>query len=416
MQKYTSVNVGLIGCGIVGSGLIKLIRDGISKKYGVNVNLKMIADINEKIKKFPEFEYTQNAEDIIKNPEIEIVVELIGGYIPAFNYIMKSLENKKHIVTANKAVISKYAKKIFYKAKQKNLYVGFEASVCGSIPIINLLLESMPNNIQSIIGIVNGSTNYILTRMREKDYCDALKEAQDKGFAERDPSFDVEGLDSAQKLAILSLVSNCIYIKPNQIYTEGITNITKKDLEYAEELGYTIKLIAVAQFSKTPELRVHPALVSKSHILSSINYEENAIYIMGETIGSQMYTGKGAGMFPTANAVLSDIINIAKGKNYSIPEFKDETKNIKNHNDFKMEYYLKFMAVNKPGVLAKISNILGSYNISILSVIQKERGYYVPIIMMTHKSKEGDVYRALKRIEKLDCIKGKVNLIRVLNN
>lgn len=416
MQKYTSVNVGLIGCGVVGSGLIKLIRDGMSKKYGVNVNLKMIAEINKKIKKFPEFEYTQNAEDVIKNPEIEIIVELIGGYEPAFSYIMKSLENKKHIVTANKAIISRYANKIFNKAKQRNLCVGFEASVCGSIPVINLLLESMPNNIQSIIGIVNGSTNYILTRMREKDYCDALKEAQDKGFAERNPSFDVEGLDSAQKLAILSLVSNCIYIKPNQIYTEGITNITKKDLEYAEELGYTIKLIAVAKFSKTPELRVHPALVPKSHILSSINYEENAIYITGDTVGSQMYTGKGAGMLPTANAVLSDIINIAKGRNYSVPEFKDETKKIINHNDFKMEYYLRFMVVDKPGVLAKISNILGSYNISILSVIQKERGHYVPIIMMTHKSKEGNVYKALKKIEKLDCVKGKVNLIRVLSD
>lgn len=322
MQKYKSVNIGLIGCGIVGSGLIKLIRDRISRKYGVNVNLKMIAEINKKIKIFPEFEYTQNAEDIIENPEIEIVVELIGGYEPAYNYIMKSLENNKHIVTANKAVISRYAKKIFDKAKQRNICVGFEASVCGSIPVINLLLESMPNNIQSIIGIVNGSTNYILTRMREKDYSDALKEAQVKGFAEKNPSFDVKGLDSAQKLSILSLVSDCIYIKPNQIYTEGITKITKKDIEHAEELGYTIKLIAVAQFLKTPELRVHPALVPKSHILSSINYEENAIYITGETVGSQMYTGKGAGMLPTANAVLSDIINIAKGKNYSVRSLK----------------------------------------------------------------------------------------------
>jgi len=413
--KYKNVNVGLIGCGTVGIGVVKLIGEGISRKYGININLKKIADVNKKIKKFNGIEYTINVEEVINDPEIEIVVELVGGYEPALTYILCSLENKKHIVTANKAVLSEFAPIIFNKAKQKNLSVGFEASVCGSIPIINILLESIPTNIKSIIGIVNGSTNYILTKMREKDYQKALKEAQDKGFAERDPSIDINGLDSAQKLAILFLISKGMYIKPNRIYTEGITNITKKDLEYAEELGYTIKLLAIANFSKIPEIRVHPALVPKTHLLSSIEYENNAVYITGEATGPQMYTGKGAGMLPTANAVISDIINIVRGKNYDIPEFKNKTIKIKNHKNYKLEYYFRFLALDKPGVLAKISNILGAYNISIASVIQKEKGRYVPIVMMTHKSIEGNVYKAIKKIEKLDCIKGRANLIRVLD-
>ena len=415
MVKYKNVNVGLIGCGTVGIGVVKLIGEGISRKYGININLKKIADVNKKIKKFNGIEYTINVEEVINDPEIEIVVELVGGYEPALTYILCSLENKKHIVTANKAVLSEFAPIIFNKAKQKNLSVGFEASVCGSIPIINILLESIPTNIKSIIGIVNGSTNYILTKMREKDYQKALKEAQDKGFAERDPSIDINGLDSAQKLAILFLISKGMYIKPNRIYTEGITNITKKDLEYAEELGYTIKLLAIANFSKIPEIRVHPALVPKTHLLSSIEYENNAVYITGEATGPQMYTGKGAGMLPTANAVISDIINIVRGKNYDIPEFKNKTIKIKNHKNYKLEYYFRFLALDKPGVLAKISNILGAYNISIASVIQKEKGRYVPIVMMTHKSIEGNVYKAIKKIEKLDCIKGRANLIRVLD-
>jgi len=415
MVKYKNVNVGLIGCGTVGVGVVKLIREGISKRSGININLKKIADVNKKVEKFNGIKYTRNAEDVIYDPEIEIVVELIGGYEPALTYILRSLEKGKHIVTANKAVLSEFAPMIFSKAKQKNLFVGFEASVCGSIPIINILLESIPTNIKSIIGIVNGSTNYILTKMREKDYQKALKEAQDKGFAERDPSFDINGLDSAQKLAILFLISKGVYVKSTQIYTEGIVNITKKDLEYAEELGYTIKLLAIANFSRIPEVRVHPAFVPKTHLLSSIEYENNAVYITGEAIGPQMYTGKGAGMLPTANAVISDIINIAKGKSYDVPEFSNKTIKIKNHKDYKLEYYFRFLALDKPGVLAKISNILGAYNISIASVIQKEKGRYVPIVMMTHKSTEGNVYKAIRKIEKLDCIKGKANLIRVLD-
>ena len=415
MVKYKNVNVGLIGCGTVGIGVVKLIGEGISRKYGININLKKIADVNKKIKKFKGIEYTRNAEEVINDPEIEIVVELVGGYEPALTYILRSLEKKKHIVTANKAVLSEFAPIIFKKARQKNMSIGFEACVCGSIPIINILLESIPTNIKSIIGIVNGSTNYILTKMREKDYQKALKEAQDKGFAERDPSIDINGLDSAQKLAILFLISKGMYIKPNRIYTEGITNITKKDLEYAEELGYTIKLLAIANFSKIPEIRVHPALVPKTHLLSTIEYENNAVYITGEATGPQMYTGRGAGMLPTANAVISDIINIVRGKSYDIPEFKNKTIKIKNHRDYKLEYYFRFLALDKPGVLAKISNILGIYNISIASVIQKEKGRYVPIVMMTHKSIEGNVYKAIKKIEKLDCIKGRANLIRVLD-
>ncbi len=415
MNKFKKVNVGLIGCGTIGSGVVKLIRSGVSRKYGVKINLKTIADIKKKIKKYPDIDYTTKADKIINDPEIDIVVELIGGYEPALNYILRSFGNKKHVVSANKAVLSEFAPKIFNEAKKNNVCLGYEASVCGSIPVVNILLESIPTNIKYIIGIVNGSTNYILTKMKEKDYSKALKEAQDKGFAEKDPSFDVNGLDSAQKLSILSLISAGKYIKPSQIYIEGITNITKEDLEYANELGYTIKLLAIARLSKIPELRVHPTFVPGTHVLSSVEYENNAVYVIGEAIDAQMYTGKGAGMMPTANAVLSDIINIAREKNYNIPEFEYKSVKVKDYKDFILKYYLKFLVVDKPGVLAKICNILGAYNISISSVIQKGKGKYVPVVMMTHKSKEGDIYRAIKKIDNLDCIKSKTRFIRVFN-
>ncbi len=414
-MNYKKVNIGLIGSGTIGTGVVNLIRKGISRKYGVDIKLKKIADLNRKIKRFPGIVYTSKAEEIINDPGIEIVVELIGGYEPALSYILQSLDKHKHVVTANKAVFSEFAPKILNKAKKNNLCLGYEASVCGSIPIINLLLESMPTSIKSIIGIVNGSTNYILTKMKEKDYKQALIEAQDKGFAEKDPSFDVNGLDSAQKLAILFLVSNGVYIKPNRIYTEGITDITKEDLKYASELGYTVKLLAIANFLKIPELSVYPALIPDNHILSSIENENNAVYVVGDATDSQMYAGKGAGMMPTANAVMSDIINIARNKNYDIPVFKNKSVKIRDHKDFELEYYFRFMVIDKPGVLAKISNILGANNISISAVIQKGSGRYVPIVMMTHKSREGNIYKAVKKIEGLDCIKGKTHFIRVLD-
>ena len=415
MNNIKKVCVGLIGCGTIGSGVIKLIKEGIARKYGVDIFLKKAADISKKIEKEPGVSYTTDAEEVLNDPEIEIVIELIGGYQPAYRFIMEALDKGKHIVTANKSAVSRYALSIFKKAEQKKVCVGFEASVCGSIPVINLLQSSMPNQIKSIIGILNGSSNYILTQMKQKDYREALKEAQDKGFAERDPSFDVEGLDAAQKISILSLISNGIYVKPDKIYTEGITAITKEDLNYADELGFTIKLLAVANFSKVNEIRVSPVFVPKEHILSSVEYENNAVYVVGKNTGPQLYMGKGAGKIPTAHAVVSDIINIVKERNAPNPKVINKNNTVKNHKDVELEYYFRFTTLDKPGVLAQISAILGSYNISVVSVIQKGKARYVPIVMMTHKALEGNVFKALRKIEKLDCIKGRGQLIRVLD-
>ena len=410
------VKAGLIGCGTIGTGVVNLLRRGWGKRNGVEVKITRIVDTNPKIKKVPGIAYSDDQRDILKDESIDIGIELIGGYEPARSIQKGILNAGKHLVTANKAVISKFGPEIFSLAKSKGLLVGFEASVCGSIPIIHVLSQNMPNPVNSLLGILNGSTNYILTQMEVKDYGEALKEAQEKGFAERDPSFDVEGLDSGQKLAILAQILFKRFINPAEIVTYGITNISKTDIDMAEEFGYVIKLLAVARKSTSLELRVHPAMIPAGHFLASVRDEFNAVQIIGDATGPQVYLGKGAGQEPTANAVVSDLLSIASGTIYAPPSYESGGKPLVRREDFRMEYYLRFAVLDKPGVLAKISKILGQHQISIATVVQYGSGKTVPLVMITHQTREGNLLKALPKIEKLDVVKAKPVVIPVMNN
>ena len=361
MDKSKVINVGLIGCGVVGSGVVSLFSQNKDK----GVNLKIVADRNpEKAKKLGFSNVTKDANDILDDPEIDIVVELIGGYEPAKEYIIKAIKNKKHVVTANKAVISEYGDEIFKLAEENKVNVGFEASVAGGIPIINPLLDQLSlGKITSIAGILNGTTNFILTRMSEgMKYEEALKIAQEKGFAESNPSFDVEGKDAAQKIAILASLAFGRWINPKEVYCEGITEIKPVDIEYARELGYVIKLLAIAQRSNSEiDVRVHPALVRASHRLASANEEFNAIHIKGSPFDEYFNVGKGAGQGPTAFSVYYDIIKIAEMiRSGTTRQIKTGGGSIKiaDQNKVVTEGYLRLYLRHVPGSLYRIAGVL----------------------------------------------------------
>ncbi len=426
------VNVGIIGFGTVGAGTAKiLLRKGreLENRLGFPVVLKNIADLDTKRDRgmrLPAGLLIKDARKILNDPEIDIVVELIGGIHPAKELILHAIRNGKHIVTANKALLATEGREIFRSARKSKVDIGFEASVAGSIPIIKVVRESLiGNNIQSVYGIINGTANYILTKMTEEgvDFATALGEAQELGYAEADPTFDIEGIDSAHKLTILASLSFGIPFSFRKIYTEGITKITPLDIQFASEFGYKIKLLAIAkQDGKDIEVRVHPTMLPKDHLIASVNGVFNAIYIEGDAIGSQLYYGKGAGEMPTGSAVVSDIADIARNiktgatdriRGADMPEYPD--LKIKKMEDIRTCYYLRFSALDKPGVLSRISGILGSHNISIRSMIQKgrKREKAVPVVMMTHESREKDMMRALKEIGRIPIVSGKTLYLRV---
>ncbi len=410
-------NIGIIGTGTVGSGVIEIIKnqkDLIKNRTGVEINIKKVCNRTiEKAKALiDESKITESYEDIINDNEIDIVLELIGGYDPAKDIIISSLKNKKHVVTANKAVIAKYGKEILEEAKNNNVSIAFEASVGASIPIIKTIKESYaPDSIQQIYGILNGTTNYILTRMEEgMSYEEALKKAQDLGFAEADPEFDVEGKDAAQKLVILAKLAFNGDLDDN-IFTWGITKISKNDIRYAADLGYKIKLLAIAKQDDEIELRVHPTMIPKDHELASVNNELNAIYLIGKQTTKSMLYGKGAGKLPTATAVVADIIDIAKNKQDNL--YLKETKK-KDINKITSRYYLRYNVIDKPGVLAQVAKILGENNISIAAVQQKEINKdVVPVIVITHEALEENMIKAIKEIDQLEVAKEPTVLIRI---
>jgi len=362
MSKSKIINVGLIGCGVVGSGVVSL----FSQNKHPGISLKIVADRNpEKAKKLGFSNVTKDANEVIDDPEIDIVVELIGGYEPAKGYIIKAIKNKKHVVTANKAVISEYGDEIFRLAEENKVNVGFEAAVAGGIPIINPLLDQLSlGKIISIAGILNGTTNFILTRMAEgMKYEDALKIAQEKGFAESNPSFDVEGKDAAQKIAILASLAFGRWIKPKEVYCEGITEIKPVDVEYARELGFVIKLLAIAQRTENSKIdvRVHPALVRKDHRLAGVNEEFNAIHIKGIPFDEYFNVGKGAGQGPTAFSVYYDIIKIMEmSKSGATRQVKTNRNNarIADQNKVVTEGYLRLYLRHVPGSLYRIAGVL----------------------------------------------------------
>ncbi len=434
------INVGIIGFGTVGTGTAKILlenKDVISQRIGFDINLKKIADLDIKKSrgiKLPEGILTANADDILNDPEINIVVELIGGIHPAKEFILKAIRNKKHVVTANKALIATEGNEILAEAEKHGVEIGFEASVAGGIPIIKILKEGLiANRILAVYGIINGTSNYILTKMTDEgiEFSDALKEAQRLGYAEADPTYDIEGIDSAHKLAILASLAYNIPLSFNDVYKEGITRITSKDIGFAGELGYKIKLLAIAKASDGKvELRVHPTMVPKDYLISKVDGVFNAIYVQGDAVGDTLYYGRGAGDMPTGSAVVSDVVDIGKKLMIQDTGYRIDDKNkksrascivhhaplpIKKIEDIEAMYYFRFTAFDKPGVLSSISGVLGSYNISITSVIQKGRslGQAVPLIVLTHTAKEKDVIKAVAEIDRLSVVADKTLYIRV---
>jgi len=425
------INIGIIGFGTIGAGVVKALkarRAFLAEKSGIDINIVKICDKDLKTKRsinVPKKLLTKLIGKVLYDPKIDVVVELMGGVRPAKDIALEALRNGKHFVTANKALLSDSGREIFEMANNLGLCVGFEASVGGGIPIIRALKEGfIANHIDLVYGIINGTSNFILTKMAEDglDFNDALAIAQAKGYAERDPVLDISGGDSAHKLSILALLGFGIEAKPKDIYTEGITHIEACDIEYAREMGYTIKLLAIAKRSGDElELRVHPTLLPKKHLLSSVNDVYNAIFVKGDLVGDNLFYGKGAGAEPTSSAVISDIVAIAKTiskgccKVEKCVALKKDVEKLKCIDEIKTRYYIRFSAIDKPGVLTKISGILAKHGISIAHVTQKQRKSQkvVPIIMMIHEALERDMTKALKEIDALSIMKKKSVSIRV---
>ncbi|MFN4226789.1 MAG: homoserine dehydrogenase [Candidatus Ratteibacteria bacterium] len=421
-----SVKIGVIGCGTVGSSFIKnLIKKKkiIKDKTGIEINILKVFDKDEsKLKQFKNIS-ANSPDEIIENKEIDIVAELIGGTDYAYQYITKAIEKGKSIVTANKALLSKYGEELFKKAKSKNVYIGFEASVAGAIPIIKSLKESfLGNRITKIFGILNGTTNFILSEMyyNEINFNEGVEKAKKLGYAESDPTLDIKGYDTAHKILILTYLISGKFFQIDKIFVEGIDKIEPIDIKFASEFGYRIKLLGICKKEEEKlEIRVHPTLLPKSHLLSLVEGVNNAIYVEGDLIGKSLFYGEGAGGNAASSSVISDVVDISKKilyKSFVEENFESEPSlSLKTFEEIETNYYFRFTAIDKPGVLAKISKILGDNKISISSVIQKQDNpkKAVPIIMLTHKAKEKNVRKAIKEIDKLDVIKNPTIIIRL---
>ncbi len=433
-----AISVGIIGFGTVGAGTVEVLvknKELIKKRLGEEIRIKKIADLDlERDRGVPidKSILTKDAMEVIEDPDIHIVVELIGGTTTAKDLIISAMQRGKHVVTANKALLAEYGKQIYESARRYGVCLGFEASVAGGIPIIGVLKNGLSaNRITSILGILNGTSNYILTRMKKEGltYKEVVSEAVQLGIAEDPPTLDVDGTDAAHKLAIMvALVVGCP-INYKDIYKEGITEITPDDIRFSDEFGYTIKLLAIARHhGSCVEARVHPAMIPKESMLANVDGVFNAIYVEGDFVGPNLYYGLGAGRKPTGSAVASDIISLARhiitGQNHIIPPLgfscaPDDEPRIQPIEDLRSRYYFRVSAVDRPGVLSSISGILGKYGISIESVIQKGRrkkeNDSVPIVMLTHEAVERDVRKAISEINKLSVVKDKTVVIRVVN-
>ncbi|SMP11467.1 homoserine dehydrogenase [Desulfurobacterium pacificum] len=412
------MRVGIVGCGTVGSGVVKLLLQNsslIERRTGEKIEIAFVADKNpEKVKSLgvPVDRVYDDGFEALKSVDCDVIVELIGGTTVARDLIIEALKMEKHVVTANKALLADYGKDLFMLARESGVSLKFEASVGGGIPVIKALREGLVGNrIKGIYGIINGTANYILTMMTEKkvDFYTALKEAQELGYAEADPTLDVEGYDAAHKIAILSSLAYCRWVKTENVYLRGIREITPLDIELAMDFGYRIKLLAISKLEENGmEVRVHPTMIPENHILASVNGVFNACLVDGDFVGETLYYGKGAGEKPTASAVVSDIVDLALGNFYDVPEclFEKSEVKIKEPDEFVSSFYLRFTALDKPGVLASISKILAKFGISIKMALQKsvtvEGG--VPVVMTTHPAKKRDVQKAIEEIDKLDVI------------
>lgn len=428
------IQVGIIGFGTVGSGTAQVMIDQaerIGKRSGLRIVLKRVADIitEELPSRFGNVILTKDANDIFNDSEIDIVVELVGGTTIAKTFVLQAIEKGKHVVTANKALLSEHGAEIFAAAARKNVEVGFEASVGGGIPVIKALKEGLvANKIESIMGIMNGTGNYILTQMTDygTPFSEVLKDAQEKGYAEADPTYDIEGIDTAHKLVILMTMAYGMQMRLEDVSCEGITAIEPVDIEFAREFGYRIKLLAISRnHGDNVEARVHPTLVPEKHLLASINGAYNAIHFTGDMVEDVLLYGKGAGMMPTGSAVVADIVDIGRNIDRqainrvpSLSYLPDQisSRDITPMESIRCPYYFRFSTVDKPGVLSKIAGVLGNHGISIESVIQKARKQKgdVPIVMRTYEASEADVNNALAEIDALDITIADTVKIRIL--
>lgn len=428
------INIGLLGCGTVGTGVAKILienRDLIRSRVGATLNLRRVADIDLKTDRGIRFDdgvFISDAYKIVDDPDIDIIVEMIGGEGVAMDLILRAIDNNKQVVTANKALLANHGNSIFKAAAKKGVDLAFEASVGGCMPIIKSLRESLVgNHVKSLAGILNGTCNYILSRSTDdgSSFEDVLAEAQEKGFAEADPTLDVEGIDTAHKLAILTSLAYGMEINFKDIYIEGISNITPMDIDFAGQFGYRIKLLAISKDTgNAVDARVHPTMIPFDNLLSSVNGVLNAITITGDSVGDVMLYGHGAGMMPAASAAISDTVDIARnllsGASGRVPLLSYQMGNIRKIpimpvDEILSHYYFRFSAMDRPGVLSKISGILGDLGISIKSVHQKGRKTKgpVPIVMLTHLAKEADVRKAMAKITDLDVVKDRPVLIRI---
>jgi homoserine dehydrogenase len=429
-----TINLGLIGLGTVGTGVARLLiekRELISARLGMDLILKSVADLDHETDRGISFEervFIKDAWQVVNDPAIDIVIEMVGGETLAKDLILAAIDNGKHVVTANKALLATAGNEIQRAAEAKGVDLAYEASVGGCMPIIKSLRETLvANEIHSMIGILNGTCNYILTQMSDTGtpFEEALAQAQGNGFAEADPTLDIEGLDAAHKLAILTALAYGMSINFNDIYTEGISHITPLDIHLAAEFGYRIKLLAISKFhDNSVEARVHPAMVPDNNILSNVAGSLNAITVNGHAVGDLFLSGYGAGMMPTASAVISDIVDLARNIRHDaagrVPLAAYQADKIKTIpvlpvTEIVTHYYFRFSALDRPGVLSTIAGILGNYGISIKTVQQRGRktNGTVPIVMLTHYAKEADVQTAVTEIAALDVVGEAPVLIRI---
>lgn len=431
-----TIHVGLIGLGNVGTGVVQILQQQeglIAERLGARLALKKVAVRHpEKARTvpLPAGLLTGDAMEVLTDPEIAIVVELVGGYEPARTYLLTALQQGKHVVTANKALLAQHGREIFQTATALQRDIGFEASVGGGIPIIRTIKEGfVANRFLSIACIINGTTNYILSNMSDQglDFQVALTEAQDLGYAEADPSFDIDGIDAGQKMALLASLAFGSWVPYEAIYTEGISALTQLDIAYARELGYRVKLLAMAKLVEGKiDVRVHPALVAAESWLANVNGVYNAVSIRGDMVGRNMLIGRGAGAFPTGSAVVGDIVDVARnilaGSSGRVPPQSYQAHSLQDVplqdvEDIVCKHYLRFQVTDQPRVLAAIAGILGEHAISIESVIQKGRGQAqgvpVSVVMMTHEARERSVRKALQAIATLPTIQGDTIRLRV---
>jgi homoserine dehydrogenase len=428
------IGVGLIGFGTVGTGAAKILLENaalIRRRVGVPVELVRIADVDitrDRGLRLPTGLLTTDLHEILNDPAIDIVLELVGGYDAAKRVILDAMAKGKHVVTANKALLAVHGEEIYETASRHRVDLGFEASVGGGIPVIRALTEGLAaNHIQSIYGIINGTSNYILSRMTREGhgFQAVLAEAQRAGYAEADPTFDVAGIDSAHKLAIMVSLAYGTPVNVKEVFTEGITKITPLDIAYAEEFGYTIKLLAIAKLSEGEiEARVHPTMIPSDFPIAQVEGVYNAIQLVGDAVQDVVLYGQGAGSLPTGSAVVSDVIAIARnvltGACGRVPPAafqRDQRRpvRIRPIEDIATLYYLRFMVLDRPGVLSQIAGVLGQHGISITSVLQKGRreGQTVPVVLMTHRAPERAVQAALRDIDRMAFVSEPTTLIRV---